>query len=231
MIRLPLVVAAFLACSSALAQEPLPPGLHGADRLAALVPRVSQVQAGLTTLTANFEQRRTSRLLAEPSVSRGTFYFKAPDSIRWEYESPRPMTVLLSGGVALTYRPLEKRAERVEVGRAQRRVLRFLSAAEPLDKLKSYFSFTFRDAGGTSNYQLELRPTAHQIKKRLKMLEIEIDRQSLVPVAVAYTETDGDSTAYSFSNIEMNKAQGPDLYDLSLPPDVKIVQLKVGGGD
>lgn len=205
--------------------------MHGADRLAALVQRVSQVQASLTTLTASFEQRHTSRLLAEPSVSRGTFYYKAPDSIRWEYESPRPMTVLLSGGVAITYRPLEKRAERVEVGRAQRRVLRFVSAAEPLEKLKGYFTFTFRDAGGTSNYQLELRPTAHQIKKRLKILEIGIDRESLLPVTVAYTETDGDGTAYSFSGIEKNKAQSPDLYTLSLPPDVSVVQLKVGSGE
>ncbi|MGD1148494.1 MAG: outer membrane lipoprotein carrier protein LolA [Thermoanaerobaculaceae bacterium] len=231
MSRLRFAAAALLASSSVLAQEPLPPGLHGAEKLAALVQRVSQVQASLTTLTAGFEQRRTSRLLAEPSVSRGTFYFKAPDSIRWEYESPRRMTVLLTGGVAITYRPLEKRAERVEVGRAQRRVFRFVSAAEPLEKLKSYFSFTFRDAGGTSNYQLELNPTAHTIKKRLKTLEIEIDRQSLLPVAVAYTETDGDSTAYSFSRIEMNKPQSPDLYNLSLPPDVKVVQLKVGSGD
>ena len=231
MTRLPFAAAALLATSTVLAQEPLPPGLHGADRLAALVQRVSQVQASLTTLTASFEQRRTSRLLAAPSVSRGTFYYKAPDSIRWEYESPRPMTVLLSGGVAITYRPLEKRAERVEVGRAQRRVLRFVSAAEPLEKLKAYFTFTFRDAGGASNYQLELRPTTHQIKKRLKILEIGIDRESLLPVTVAYTETDGDGTAYSFSAIEKNKAQSPDLYTLSLPPDVSVVQLKVGSGE
>jgi len=231
MTRRPLAAVALLACSSAFGQEPLPPGLHGADRLAALVQRVSQVQSSLTTLTAGFEQRRTSKLLAEPSVSRGTFYFKAPDSVRWEYDSPRPMTVLLAGGVAITYRPAEKRAERVEVGRAQRRVLRFISAAEPLEKLKAYFSFTFRDAGGISNYQLELRPTSHQIKKRLKLLEIEIDRQTLLPVKVAYTETDGDGTEYSFSNIAMNQPQDAELFNLTLPPDVKVVNLKLGSGE
>ncbi|HVN76324.1 MAG TPA: outer membrane lipoprotein carrier protein LolA [Thermoanaerobaculaceae bacterium] len=231
MIRRAFAVAAVLACVPAAAQEPLPPGLHGADRLAALVQRVSQVQSSLTTLTATFEQRRTSKLLAAPSVSHGTFYYKAPDSVRWEYQTPRPMTVLLTGGVAITYRPAEKRAERVEVGRAQKRVLRFLSAAEPLEQLKAYFSFTFRDPGGTANYQLELRPTAHQIKKRLRELDLEIDRQSLLPVKVAYFETDGDGTEYSFSKIEMNQPLSPDLFDLVLPSDVKVVHLKLGSGE
>ncbi len=216
-----------LACPAALAQEPLPPGLHGADKLEALVRRVSQVQASLKTLRADFEQRRTSRLLAQPSVSRGRFYFEAPDSVRWDYTSPRPMTVLLTGGVATTYRPLEKRAERIEVGRAQRRVFRFISAAEPLDKLMAYFSFTFRDPGAGGNYTLLLKPTAHMIKKRLRSVEIEIDRQSLLPIRVAYTEPDGDSTQYSFSAIEMNQPEDPGRFALTLPHHVHVFQLKL----
>ena len=222
---------ALLACSPALAQEPLPPGLHGLDKLDALVRRVSQVQASIKTLSADFVQRRTSRLLAEPSVSRGKLYFAAPDNVRWEYTSPQPMTVLLAGGVAITYRPLEKRAERVEVGRAQRRVFHFISAAEPLDKLMGYFKFTFTDRGPGANYTLLLQPTVHQIKKRLRSVEVEIDRRSLLPVRIAYTERDGDSTEYSFSKIEMNKPQDPGLFDLALPPDVHIVQLKLGSGE
>ncbi len=231
MTRRLLATIGLLACRVALAQEPLPPGLHGAEKLAALVQRVTQVQTSAKTLQSDFEQHKTSRLLAEPSVSRGRFYYKAPDSVRWEYVEPRRMTVLLTGGVALTYRPAEKRAERVEVGRSQRRVLRFISAAEPLEKLKEYFSFTFRDPGDEGNYSLMLQPTVHQIKKRLKQVDIEIDRKSLLPVRVGYTEADGDSTTYIFSDIEMNRPQSPDLYDLSLPPDVKVVQLKLGGRD
>jgi outer membrane lipoprotein carrier protein len=231
MTRRALVALCTLVCSHALAQEPLPPGLKGAEKLAALVQRVSQVQASMASLSANFELRRTSHLLAAPSVSRGRFYFKAPDSVRWEYETPRPMTVLISGGVAITYRPAEKRAERVEVGRAQRRIFRFISAAEPLEKHKQYFSFTFRDPGSSGNYPLELKPTSHQIKKRLHSLELEIQRQSLLPVRVAYTEADGDRTEYVFSDIEINTRQPADLFNLTLPPDVQVVKIKLGTGE
>jgi outer membrane lipoprotein carrier protein len=211
-----------------LAQDALPSNLHGADKLAALVERVSQIQATITTLTASFEQTKTSHLLVAPSVSRGKFYYLAPDKLRWEYESPRLMTVLLAGGMATTYRPAEKRAERVEVGRMQRRIFRFLSAAEPLEKLKGNFDFTFRDPGGTGNYTLQLIPTTHAIKKHMKSVEVVIDRQTLLPVAVSYVEADGDTTAYSFSNVELNKPQPADMYTLTLPPDVQIMRINLG---
>jgi outer membrane lipoprotein carrier protein len=223
-----LTALALLACSPVLAQEPLPPGLRGADKLAALIQRVTQVQAGLKTLTADFEQVRTSSLLAEPSHSHGRFYYRAPDSVRWDYEGQRAMTVLITGGVALTYRPTEKRAERIEVGKAQRRVLRFISAAEPLDKLRDYFTFTFIDAGGNSDYVLQLKPTTHMMKKRMRLVELEINRATFLPERVSYTEADGDSTVYTFSNVKLNPEQPPGLYSLTLPPDVHVVTLKLG---
>lgn len=231
MTRRALTALPLLVCSLALAQEPLPPGLRGVEKLAALVKRVSQVQSSLTTLSANFEQTRTSHLLAAPSVSRGRFYFQAPDSVRWDYESPREMTVLISGGTAITYRPAEKRAERIAIGRAQRRVFRFMSATEPLDKLMGYFSFTFHDPLGNGNYTLELKPTTHMIKKRLQLLTIEIERTTFLPIRFAYTEHDGDSTEYSFSNIKLNPVHPPDLFTLAIPPDVQVVEIKMGSGD
>lgn len=220
-----------VAATLAVAQEPLPPDLHGAQKLTALIQRVTQVQAGTATLQARFEQRKTSRLLAEPSVSTGRFYFKAPDSVRWEYEQPEPMTVLLAEGTALTYRPAEKRAERVEVGRAQRRVFRFIGAAEPLDRLKQHFSFTFRDPGAKGNYTLLLQPTTHMIKKRLKKVELEIDRDRMMPIAISYEEADGDTTAYRFTDIVMNQPLDDSLFRLALPPDVQVVELKLGSND
>jgi outer membrane lipoprotein carrier protein len=228
MTRQAFAVLSLLVCSHALGQEPLLPGLHGEDKLAALIQRVSQVQAGLATLSADFEQLRTSHLLAAPSHSRGRFYFRTPDNVRWDYDTPREMTVLITGGVAITYRPAEKRAERVEVGRAQRRILRFISASEPLEKLKQYFSFTFIDPGANGNYTLKLNPTTHMMKKRLRALSIEINRATFLPVKVSYTEADGDTTVYGFSNVRPNAPQPADLYDLTLPPDVQVVQIKLG---
>lgn len=213
------------------AQEPLPPSLRGSDKLEALISRVSEAQRGMNTLSARFEQLKDSRLLAEPAVSHGRFYFSAPEAVRWEYDSPRAMTVLVTGGAVLTYRPGERRAERVEVGRVQRRFLRFFSATQPLADLREHFDFTLRDPGGEGRYQLELRPTTPQIKRRLRAIHIEIDRFRFLPMVVAYDEPDGDTTRYIFSDVTVNGPVDQELFSLELPSDVEVVELRVRGGE
>jgi outer membrane lipoprotein-sorting protein len=69
------------------------------------------------------------------------------------------------------------------------------------------------------------------MKKRLRSVIIEIDPTSFLPVKVSYTEADGDSTQYSFSNVQVNRPQTADLFTLTIPPDVQVVQIKLGSGD
>lgn len=216
-----------LAAAAVLAQDPVPPELKGTEKVAVVLARVAEAQARVQTITARFEQVRESRLLAAPSRSRGVFYFVAPDSVRWEYQSPRPMQVVIADGVAITYRPGEKRAERMEIGRMQRRVFRFLGAAEPLDTLKRYFSFTFRDAGDDSAYQFVLDPGTVALKRRLKQVEVAVDRARFIPVAVSYVEADGDRTAYTFHDVELNRPVATELFALHLPGDVQVVEIKL----
>ena len=218
-----------IACS-AWAQEPLDPTLRGTEKLVTLLERVSTVQRATTTLTARFEQRRASRVLVAPSVSKGRFYYAAPDSVRWEYETPRAMTVLVSGGTVLTYRPAEKRAERIEVGRVQRKFFKFFGVGEPFDELRRFFSFVLGDPGGDAPYELTLTPTAHQIKKRLKAVEVKVDRARFLPIAISYAEADGDTTAYSFTEIVLNQPIAPSLFTVTLPADVEVVELKTRAG-
>lgn len=229
--RLALALIVVAAAWVAADEAPLPSSLKGGEKLAALLQRVGQAQREITTLQAGFEQRKVSRLLAEPSVMSGRFYFRAPDHVRWEYLAPRQMTVVISGGVAITYRPVEKRAERIEVGRMQRKVFRLMGAAEPLDALRQYFSFTLRDPGDDANYTLLLRPIGFQLKKRLSEVGVEIDRSSFLPVALSLQEADGDSTSYAFSGIRRNLPLDDGLFSLTLPPDVTIVNLKLHSGE
>jgi len=233
-----MVRAALAAALVALAAAPLAAqdaeidSLTGSDKLAAVLKRVASEQAAIRTLQADFEQRRVSRLLAEPSVSKGRLYVKVPDQVRWEYLAPRPMTVMIAGGYAVTYRPEEQRAERVAIGRMQRRIFHYMSVTEPLDELKDHFSFTFHDPIGVKgNYRLVLKPTHPIVARRISELTIEIDRLAYLPVSFAYSEPDGDNTTYVFRNVVRNGALTEAMFTLELPPDVEVVELAVKRAD
>lgn len=57
----------------------------------------------LTSVSARFTQLKDMRILARPLVSTGRFYFKAPDSVRWEYETPVQSILLMNEGLVRRY--------------------------------------------------------------------------------------------------------------------------------
>lgn len=204
-------------------------GLSGRAKLDAVLAQITQAQAAIQTLQADFQQTKVSRLLKEPSVSRGVFYYQAPDQVRWEYRTPRETIVLATSQVMVTYRPGERMAEKVELPRHQRKLFAFLSASEPIANLSRHFSFTLRDPGDERNFVLVLNPVTHQLKKRVHQVELVIERKGFLPVKVAYTEGDGDTTTYEFSRVRVNEPLPPGLFSLDLPPGVRVVELKLRG--
>lgn len=204
-------------------------GLSGKAKLDAVLSEISKAQLAIQTLSANFQQTKVSRLLKEPSVLTGVFYYQAPDQVRWEYRNPRETVVLVTAHAMVTYRPAERLAEKVELGRSQRKLFSFLSASEPITNLSRHFSFTLRDPGGEGNFVLILKPVTHQLKKRLHHVELVIDRKTFLPVRFSYTEADGDVTTYEFSQVKVNQPLPLNLFSLDLPPGVRVVELKLRG--
>jgi outer membrane lipoprotein-sorting protein len=52
----------------------------------------------IETIRADFIQEKHLKILSKPLISRGSLYFKAPRSLRWEYESPVPSVLLMHNG-------------------------------------------------------------------------------------------------------------------------------------
>jgi outer membrane lipoprotein-sorting protein len=211
--------------------DPMAAGLNAADRLQALIDRVKFEQGRLTTLEASFAQRRESEMLVAPEESRGTFSFAVPDRVRWEYDSPKPLTLVIRGSEMTTwYRDLG-RADRVNVGRYSNQVMRYLGAAGSLETLMQYFTLrvAFPDGKGSA-YQLDLAPRYERIAKRLKAMTLWLDPATFLPSRLRYTEADGDVTEYRFTGVRLNAALPPNRFDLTLPAGVEVRTLDLEPG-
>lgn len=204
-------------------------GLSGKAKLEAVLGQIRAAQAKIHTLSAHFRQTKLSHLLKDPSISEGEFFFAAPDHLRWDYQHPNRFVVLITGKHMVTYRPAENLAEKVELGRNQRKVFAFLSAAQPLASLIQHFSLTLRDPGEQENFILVLRPVTHYIKKRLREVTLVVDRQRFLPVKIGYTEADGDLTTYEFSEIVINQELPSGFFSSDLPAGVRVVEFKLRG--
>ncbi len=206
--------------------------LEGSAKLDALIARVVEQQHALRSLRADFVQLKRSDLLLEAVESSGEFQFQAPDKVRWDYRRPDPMVVVFTDDTVTTFLPLQARAERVKVSKKQQRFVRVLAGTQPLDDLTSNFSVMLADPGGKAPYRLTLRPVGTMMKKRLRSVEIEIDRTMFLPVMVEYNEADGDTTRYEFKDLVLNPDIDAATFQLEFGADVRLqtIDASAGGG-
>jgi len=74
---------------------------------------------------------------------------------------------------------------------------------------------------------LDLDPKTKSIAKRVKHIRIWIDKKTYLTTKFEYTEGDGDTTRYEFTNIRINEPIAHDKFVLNLPPSVRVEQMKV----
>lgn len=211
--------------------DPTDARLSATERLRALVDRVRLEQQGLETLEAKFVQRQESSMLVEPQVSTGVFSYAAPDRVRWEYEAPKPISVVIDGKEMTTwYRDLG-RAETIKVGRYSNQVFKYLGASGSLDTLLDYFRVAVRFPGRAGEpYALSLAPRYERIARRLKSMTLELDPQRYLPVHLKYVTADGDVTDYTFRDFKVNGEIPASRFELDLSDGVKLRHLDLDRG-
>ena len=204
--------------------------LEGSAKLDAILARVVEQQRSLRSLSADFVQVKQSELLLEEVESRGQFLFQAPDKVRWDYRQPDEMVVVFFEDTVTTFHPEQLRAERLKVSKKQRRFVRLLAGTQPLDELTENFDMRFVDRADQDHYHLTLRPTPAMLKKKLRSVEIDIDRSLFLPVVIEYNEADGDSTRYEFRNMVVNPEIDDARFRLELGADVKLQTIDASAG-
>lgn len=225
-------VLAGLATAGFAADLPDPDaeGLTLSQRFEALVERIGIEQGRLRTLEARFVQHKESELLLAPEESYGTFSYRAPDDLRWDYDAPTNVVVVVGPEEMVTwYRDLG-RVERTRVGRQKDQVLKFLGAGASFDTLRRYFtvSATFpKDRG--EPYLLTLEPGSSRVARRIASMSLRLDRQLFVPVFVRIVEPGGGVTELSFEDLRVNGEIPDDRFELELPASVEEVVVELGG--
>ena len=205
--------------------DPDAAGLTTAQRFEALVERIQLEQKALRTLEADFVQEKASEFLASPEASHGTVSFASPDRVRWEYRTPKPISLVIHDDVMLTwYRDLG-RAERVKIGRLSSHVLQYMNASSSLESLLRYFQATASFPAVGQPYKLELVPRFARVSRRLASMTLWIDRALFLPVRVRYVEPNGDVTEYRLEHLRVNQPIDEEFFELALPDGVEVREI------
>ena len=168
--------------------------------------------ARISTISADFVQKKFMKILSKPLVSEGKFYFAQPDSIRWEYSKPVKSVVMSSKGVAKRYIASEGKMVEDKTGGA--RAMKIV-----LDEVAGWMSGRFDSNPAFAAALKEgpptvitLTPVEKSMSGMIEKIEITISRKDMAIKSVRIIESATAETRIDFQHVVINKEINPSVF-------------------
>jgi len=168
--------------------------------------------ANITTISADFVQKKFMKILSKPLISEGKFYYAAPDSIRWEYF--KPIKTVVISGKGSTRRYIFSGGKMVEDKTGQAQGMKIV-LDEVAGWMKGRFTtnpaFTAKLREGPDT-QIVLTPAGKNMAGMIENIEITISRKDASVKSVRIVESATAKTLIDFQNVVINQGIDPSVF-------------------
>ncbi|MBO4482057.1 MAG: outer membrane lipoprotein carrier protein LolA [Bacteroidales bacterium] len=189
--------------SGAFAQSNQEMAVTGSQRTQ-LTEAVSKAHKQLRTLSANFTQEKTSALFAEKVVQKGIFCYQSPRQLRWEYKSPKPLTMLFDDQkVSLLTDKGAINSPNKMLNELGKMIINTINGDNICDNTNFDISFLKNSQNG--NYIAVLKPINKRIKANYSSIRVVLNGKDYLAEKVILNESNGDITTLIFTNKKVNQ--------------------------
>lgn len=225
-VRRAAAVCVLLLCAGTLLRGAAP-ATQPDDADPALWSQLKEIDARaakIGSLSADFEQRKFTALLTQPLVSTGTVRIHG-SIMRWDTLHPQPSVLYADRDEVRIYYPDQKT---LEIYPMDQRLGELAASPLPrLDVLRAQFTFERiptdsmdRTADPKRFLALRLIPRQASLREHVQEVRVLLDAEQAHITRAEITDSDGDRTVLSFSNVRLNADVG-DL-KLTVPADTRI---------
>jgi len=181
-----------------------------------LVKRVDDHYNHLRTLRARYSEHYTGMGLDRTET--GTLTLRKPGLMRWSYDKPAGKVFVLDGKFGWFYTPGEPQISRTPAKQIDdlRSPLQFLLGHTKLQKELEHLTVAPEGA----NFRISGVPKG--MAERVHLLTLTVNPAGTIQ-ALTIEETDGATTAFSFSDIEENVPIPASDFSFTPPPHTQIV--------
>ena len=169
-----------------------------------IMKRINEVSKSIKSIECEFIQIKHLSYLSENVTSKGAFYYKRENLIRWEYTSPYKYIIavkkdkfIMKDGETISSFDIKSNELFSELND-------IILGCIKSDILKSEtkFKFSFFETG--SVYLIKLTPVAPNIKEIFKSIEIYFNKSNFDLTDLKMIENTGDFTKIQFINRKYN---------------------------
>ncbi len=210
--------------------------LH-AEALNEVLARMDQSARNFKTFSAKIRRTDYTKVLNDKDESDGARRLKRANGQTIgmvEFYGKNPQTIRFAGKTVEVYSPVAKQVDVYDAskfGKMGKQVdqLLLLGIGVSSADLRRDFNIA---AGGTETIdgkpttRLELIPKDNDLKKRVVKIELWIPEGESIPLQSKVTLTSGDYDQYKYSDVQMNPTLPDSTFELSVPADVKRINVK-----
>jgi outer membrane lipoprotein carrier protein len=186
-----------------------------------VVQRIKESRDKTKDFSADLLQEKRISLLKDKVISKGKIRFKKPDRIFIEFFHPEASQMVYDGRTFLLYFKEEKIAERYQIQRNPVVEKYLLFSKDPFQEKLARWSIV---EDQESVLVMEILP---KVKDPLFVkTKMWISKQDWIITGMEMVEKNGDATILQYSNLRMNTGLSDSDFEIRLPKDVKVTEIK-----
>ena len=177
-----------------------------------VVAELTKAATSMQTLQCRFVQEKTSSMLAEPSIAKGTMHYATPDRMRWEYTEPYAFALVVNGEQIT--KVTDGKAEVLD-GKSSRMYQGMVSLIMGSASGKKLFDTTVFDVvlyDDGAYWRAEMTPRRRDMKRMFSQLVFRFDKKTNGISRVEFKDAGGDVTSIRFEDIKLNEAIGEKVF-------------------
>jgi outer membrane lipoprotein-sorting protein len=158
----------------------------------------------VNTIESDFIQEKNLSMLSNKIISKGQFWYKKDNNIRWEYIQPYHYLIIISNNKIFIKEDKNQKQYDIQSNKMFQEMNKFISGCIQGDILKNEKEYSVGYFEDDNNYFVSLVPKAEALRKMLNEVQIWFNRNDLTVFRIKMIESGGDYTRISFTNKKLN---------------------------
>lgn len=166
--------------------------------------KLKQMSQKTTSIESDFIQEKNLSILSENIVSKGKFWYKKENNIRWEYLQPYKYLIIISGSQMFVKDDRNQKQYDIESNRMFQEMSNFISGCIQGEILNNTKDFKIEYFENENFFLVKLSPYSEKMKQMLSGVQIWFDKKDLSVSSLMMTEPGEDYTKIDFINKKLN---------------------------
>jgi outer membrane lipoprotein-sorting protein len=189
-----------------------PAGFKAMVNPVAFKQKLNEMSKSLTSIQSDFTQEKHITALSDNITSKGTFYFKKENQLRWEYTSPIKYLIILNNNKV--YVKDENKSSQYDLGsnKVFKEINSIMTGAVQDKLLQDESKYKAAYFESTKYYLVILTPLDKSLKGYVNSIYLYFEKKNYAVSIIKLIESSDDYTQIQFINRKQNLSISADKF-------------------